>query len=149
MHISCSAQRCGILPAGNSTSPETPCVSALKVPRQTAGRGRLSSVVCQWVVCRSRSWRDCPAACTSMDGDACIMITNVHNAHQKKHHGQRHDNDGPTTTRSRIARGTPHTSNPTTTTRSPQRDHHNATPPTPTTTLRHWMCIWHAGFHHL
>ena len=49
MHISCSAQCCGILPAGNSTSLEMLCVLVLKVPRQTAGDGRLSSVV-WWVV---------------------------------------------------------------------------------------------------
>ena len=71
MHISCSAQRCGILPAGNSTSPETPCVSALKVPRQTAGRGRLSSVV-WWVVCRKPKLTIQQPA--SMNGDACIMM---------------------------------------------------------------------------
>ena len=153
MHISCSAQRCGILPAGNSTIPETPCVSALRSSaadrrsRSSVFRGLPVGGLPKPKLAGLSSCDTSSLACTSMDGDACIMITNVHNAHQKKHHGQRHDNDGPTTTRSRIARGTPHTSNPTTTTRSPQRDHHNATPPTPTTTLRHCMCIWHAGLY--
>ena len=67
-----------ILPAGNSTSPETPCVSALKSSAADR-RSRLSVFRGGLRVggLRSRSWRDCPTACTSMDGDACMMMMHV------------------------------------------------------------------------
>ena len=67
-----------ILPAGNSTSPETPCVSALKSSAADR-RSRLSVFRGGLRVggLRSRSWRDCPTACTSMDGDACMVMMHV------------------------------------------------------------------------